>query len=273
MVVFLIYLISLMTVGVVLLTRFHDPTLLFRLTREDGVVEWLTVFALLALCVFLLVQLRGHSSSAPRIVKPSAYLLSILCLLAAGEEISWGQRLFGFETPEQLKTINYQNEANLHNVVPAELFNGIIIFSVGIFFVLVPLLWRKFRTDVPWWIPSQELSLLTLSTILINHYRVSSLAEKVGLVFLVIILAWASVESFRQGQGPHIRACLLGWLTCATLYSCRYILHAANHQYEIRELLVILVVTRYCQDIFQGVTRKKPHPVKGGAHSAEAETT
>ena len=32
-----------------------------------------------------------------------------------GEEISWGQRLFGIATPEALKETNLQNEINLHN--------------------------------------------------------------------------------------------------------------------------------------------------------------
>ena len=33
-----------------------------------------------------------------------------------GEEISWGQRVFGFETPEALKEVNEQDEFNLHNL-------------------------------------------------------------------------------------------------------------------------------------------------------------
>ena len=271
MVILLIYLISLFTVGVVLLTRFQDPTLLFSLTREDGPVEWATVLALLGLSALLIVELRALSKSAPAIVRPAGYFLSVLCLLAAGEEISWGQRLFGFETPESLKSINHQNETNLHNLMPAELFNGLVIFSVGIFFVLFPLLWRKFRPLSPWWLPSQELSLLTLSAILINHYTVSSLPEKIGLLFLVLVLICATLESAWQKQSKQLGACLLGWLTCVTLYSCREVLPAANHQYEIRELLVVLVVTRYCQEIFHQLKKEEgPHPVKDRVQSSEA---
>ena len=33
-----------------------------------------------------------------------------------GEEISWGQRIFGFSTPDSLAEINVQTEFNLHNI-------------------------------------------------------------------------------------------------------------------------------------------------------------
>jgi len=42
--------------------------------------------------------------------------ISILFFLASGEEISWGQRIFNFSTPEYLSSINDQNELNIHNI-------------------------------------------------------------------------------------------------------------------------------------------------------------
>ncbi len=40
----------------------------------------------------------------------------IAMAFAAGEEISWGQRIFGFSTPDFLADINDQQEFNLHNI-------------------------------------------------------------------------------------------------------------------------------------------------------------
>ena len=37
-------------------------------------------------------------------------------LIIGMEEISWGQQLFGFETPYSMKTMNVQGETNLHNM-------------------------------------------------------------------------------------------------------------------------------------------------------------
>lgn len=43
-------------------------------------------------------------------------LFGMLMLIIGMEEISWGQQLFGFETPDSLKARNAQGETNLHNV-------------------------------------------------------------------------------------------------------------------------------------------------------------
>lgn len=43
-------------------------------------------------------------------------LVTIGCVYFAGEEISWGQHLLGWQTPEELKAINDQRETNLHNI-------------------------------------------------------------------------------------------------------------------------------------------------------------
>ena len=43
-------------------------------------------------------------------------LLAILMFLAAGEELSWGQRIFGAKTPAWFADRNIQKEINLHNL-------------------------------------------------------------------------------------------------------------------------------------------------------------
>ena len=121
MVTALIYLILLSTSVVVALTRYHDRALLYMLTREDGPVEWATVAALVALAAILFVRIKKLSEKCPPQLKVAGYALAVLSLLAAGEEISWGQRLFGFQTGESLKKLNYQHETNLHNLMPGEL--------------------------------------------------------------------------------------------------------------------------------------------------------
>jgi len=42
-------------------------------------------------------------------------LITLACIYFAGEEISWGQQLVGWGTPEWIKEINDQHETNLHN--------------------------------------------------------------------------------------------------------------------------------------------------------------
>jgi hypothetical protein len=40
----------------------------------------------------------------------------LLFIFGAGEEISWGQRIFDIETPEVLQKENVQDEINIHNM-------------------------------------------------------------------------------------------------------------------------------------------------------------
>jgi len=43
-------------------------------------------------------------------------LTTLGCVYFAGEELSWGQHLFGWDTPEYLEAVNDQEETNLHNI-------------------------------------------------------------------------------------------------------------------------------------------------------------
>ena len=83
---------------------------------EDGFVEVVTVLALLgafAVSGYRLVTLWG---TKPWRFLTMTGLLTAFCLFGAGEELSWGQRIFGFETSEFFLEHNSQQEAGLHNL-------------------------------------------------------------------------------------------------------------------------------------------------------------
>ena len=111
------------------------------------------------------------------------------------------------------------------------------------------MIWRKLKSEAPWWVPDEEISTLTLAVVLVNHYRVTSLPERVGLVFLVFLLVIATFQALKSRKSPLIIASFLGWTTAAVLYSCRFVLPEANAQYEIRELLAILLVAKFCRQL------------------------
>lgn len=52
-------------------------------------------------------------------------------LFAVGEELSWGQRILGIETPEELELINNQDEQNIHNIGGALKVLNLIIMGIG----------------------------------------------------------------------------------------------------------------------------------------------
>jgi hypothetical protein len=80
-----------------------------------GAVENLTVLALLpGIAAGAWALLRGRI--APRPARVWLGLWVAACVYFAGEEASWGQWWFGWETPAALAELNDQGEANLHNV-------------------------------------------------------------------------------------------------------------------------------------------------------------
>jgi hypothetical protein len=72
--------------------------------------------------------------------------LTLLFFFGAGEEISWGQRILGIETPEEGAKLNEQEEINIHNLGVFEGDNSIVtvdtLFTIFIFSFtfLLPLL-------------------------------------------------------------------------------------------------------------------------------------
>ena len=90
-----------------------DPRTLYALTREDYWVENLTAVWFLLAGILLFVTALVERSFFRRCV----YILGGLAMVfAVGEELSWGQRIFGFATPDFLMGLNEQKEFTVHNI-------------------------------------------------------------------------------------------------------------------------------------------------------------
>ena len=91
-----------------------------QLAREDGIYENLgAIFFLFTAIVFLpcfCSQVILYSKGNRKRERMFFILLGLLFFFAFGEEISWGQRIFNFATPDSIKEINRQQEFNLHNI-------------------------------------------------------------------------------------------------------------------------------------------------------------
>jgi hypothetical protein len=119
---------------------------------EDGPVEWGTAIGLLIAGVVLL---RNAVTSARRGGTIAATGLTVLYgalfLFAAGEEISWGQRLFGWQPPAFFAENNAQRETNIHNLVVGDVKLVKTVFGAGLsavlllYLVVLPPLYRAWR--------------------------------------------------------------------------------------------------------------------------------
>ena len=85
---------------------------------EAGVVETIQVLVLVAAALVLArTAVRMGARSARRLTYG---LLAVAALLVAGEEASWGQWYFGWQTPDAWAAVNRQGETNLHNLFNAQ---------------------------------------------------------------------------------------------------------------------------------------------------------
>ncbi len=83
------------------------------LTREDYWVEYLTMVWFLLTGIVLFATALAERSP----VRRGVYIVgAVAFLFAAGEEISWGQRIVGFDTPGLLLVWNESREFNAHNI-------------------------------------------------------------------------------------------------------------------------------------------------------------
>jgi len=98
----------------------RNPGLYYRLVQEDHWLEWATVWAFL-LAAAAAAWAAHHQWWRHRRVPWFLLGLGLFCVFVAGEEISWGQRLFGFTPPEYFLTDNFQQELNVHNIVASDL--------------------------------------------------------------------------------------------------------------------------------------------------------
>jgi hypothetical protein len=112
--------------GSAYLPQFLDPggdyVFKTQVIKENGFVEISTVAFLFLASMFSLAVARGywwgplcHELSA-RWKAGLFLLLGVGAFFIAMEEISWGQWLLYFETPEAWKEVNAQSEINLHNL-------------------------------------------------------------------------------------------------------------------------------------------------------------
>jgi hypothetical protein len=109
------------------------------LIQEDEGLEnlsaiWWTAAAAVALAAAARTKVRRHRS-------PLIYGLAAAFFIVCGaEEISWGQRIFGFATPETLEEINKQGETNLHNIGSISVFWTAFFLLALFVFIMWPAL-------------------------------------------------------------------------------------------------------------------------------------
>lgn len=158
--------------------------------REDGFIEWFTVLALFV--GGMTCEVRAVTLARVR----SKWFIAMLCLASlvllfgVGEEISWGQRLLGFATPESIAKHNSQGEANLHNLqfggvkINKLLFGKALTVGIVFYFFGLPFLYRK------------SASVKTL----VDHSAIPIPRPCHSIAYIVLIVLFLFVSNKKRGE-------------------------------------------------------------------------
>lgn len=173
--------------------------------QEDGWVENTQALLLLVASVlcFIALKRRGWKN-----VWYAGY--AAMFFLNFGEEISWGQRIFGIATPTKLRAENVQQELNFHNLVGVNNHVRMVgmLVVIGFLFVIPWLaelspaflaFTRKLAMPVAeiW---QGVLALLAASVMVIPrvHHQVVFNIDEVGELYLYLAFFCFSLTALKQ---------------------------------------------------------------------------
>ncbi len=194
-------------------------------TIEDGAIEWFTVVALLIAMVISarrVIVLRREKGIAFLVMTS---LLTLFCLFGAGEEISWGQRIFGLETPEYFSERNAQGEIGFHNFRFE--WNGEtvkinkLVFGTGLAFMLLLYLavftpiyrkqkgFQRFVNNLAVPMPKNYhiigyVAIVVIVELLMEHSKKGELTEFAGSFLFMLNIAFPhNSENFQSSALPR----------------------------------------------------------------------
>ena len=183
------------------------------LEGEDGLSEWWSVATYLAAAVLAGATAWALWATRHTKLRYLYLVMAVAFFLGAMEEISWGQRLFGWGTPSAIEQINFQNETTIHNVnfannvIYEALFWGSALGLTGGVWRLTANL-RGLSDRMRMFLPSLTLAPALL---LILAWRTGDLWENANIIRLVM-------DHFNHGpRGSEVPEVMLG--LCILVYT------------------------------------------------------
>lgn len=186
---------------IVIIGCFYPKTYV-ALMEEDYIGEWITFYAFVLSGLIVAAHLWYSRRNGSKLFSPS-FLIPIavcaFCLFVAGEETSWGQRIFAFKPPDIFLEQNYQQELNIHNLFKGDGLWGIKIESKYLVMLIAFIYGILFPTCTRFLPPLKKLNAFAPDLYLMPYfiliiameeiYPISLTAEAcemyLGIIFLV----------------------------------------------------------------------------------------
>lgn len=121
-----------------------NPDAYYLHVQEDQPLEWSTFWGFMVAGGFFL-----RAAYLERLKRPLPWFflgVAAFCVVVAMEEISWGQRVLGYSPPRYFLEKNWQQEFNIHNVIPTRLRQQLVVGILATYGLLLPLMERIPRT-------------------------------------------------------------------------------------------------------------------------------
>ena len=209
------------------------------LEGEDGLSEWWSVATYLAAAALAGATAWALWATRHTKLRYLYLVMAVAFFLGAMEEISWGQRLFGWGTPSAIEQINSQDETTIHNVnfannvIYEALFWGSALGLTGGVWRLTANL-RGLSDRMRMFLPSLTLAPALL---LILAWRTGDLWKNANIIQLVM-------DHFNHGpRGSEVPEVMLGLCivvyTFTNLQKARYLrrLAGAATSANVREIV------------------------------------
>ena len=184
-----------------------DPAWFGAGALEDSPIEWLSALLLLGASGLFANLLIGRLRSGARLGTWACLppLLFALVLFVMGmEEISWLQRVIGFDTPAELARANMQQEFNLHNV-HTDLSENVYYVGAGTFLILLPFLRDALpgaRGALGWiddYIPGRWVAAVAAPLSIFNYGMWNVIPMQMTMMLTVLVCAF-------YARAAHVRA-------------------------------------------------------------------
>jgi hypothetical protein len=231
-----------------------DPALFNATAQEDRPVEWTSALLLLAASVIFLPAVVRQPN---KIVLGFALLLAGLFFVMAMEEISWMQRVVGFETPDKLAEVNWQGEFNFHNV-QTDLFENVFYVGSALFLILLPFIsdatpWLRSLGALSAFVPGRAVAAASAPVSIFNYGMWNVLPQQMTMLLTLFVMIFYARAADRRGDRGE---CLLFASLAAAVAAGQAAFLAFGHRTpdiwaasEYKELFIAIGFAAYALDV------------------------
>lgn len=161
----------------------HYPHMFLFYTKEDaGIETGQFIFYLLSCTIcFRITDIIWKQND--KLLSAAFFIGGLAFGFIAMEEISWGQRIFMFVTPETFRSRNYQEEFNLHNTSVS--LNNMLFIIIGLYGTISGVCYQLIRSTR---FGTRHQQRLTLIIVPIRY----------AVYFLPVLLYYASLHLLKD---------------------------------------------------------------------------